>query len=273
MRSSLYIEAAAQVLKKYTLDIDVKPFRAPADFAAAFKGKIADAKKGMLKSAGSYYITGDAGGPDAWDPLRKEIGTPGELSRLIVVFAALTGTASGFTVLKPDWLPWVIVDPRVRKDPDPSDAYTAIHEFGHACRLVHCLNSWEPNATMTPDPDYLANLMLNSTGLGYLWGWQVDEIFDFLIGAMDLRLTTGGFVPEAHTFICGINRYRRRARLDCRRGTRNFRFGLISAVRLADWQGAKRKICARAPLEAASPALLTSNIASRRRHGKFRLGP
>jgi hypothetical protein len=180
MRSSAYIEGAAQVLKKYTLDIDVKPFRAPAEFAAAVKGKIVNPKKGLLKSVGSYYIDagGGGGGPAPGDPLRTEIGTPAEPNRLIVVFAALNGGASGFTVLKPDWLPWVIVDPRARNATDPSDAYTAMHEIGHACRLGHCLGSWEPVATMTPDPDYLANLMLTSGGLEYLWGWQVDEIFD-----------------------------------------------------------------------------------------------
>jgi hypothetical protein len=181
MRSSAHIESAAQVLRKYTLDIDVKPFRAPAEFAAAFKGKIADAKKGLLKSPGSYYTSFEGGGgPNSGDSLRNEIGTPVELNRLIVVFAALNGPASGLTVLKPDWLPWVIVDPRVRGDTkyDSSETYTAIHEIGHACRLGHCLDSWEPMATMTPDPDYLANLMLRSGGLGYLWGWQVDEIFD-----------------------------------------------------------------------------------------------
>jgi hypothetical protein len=61
MRSSVYIESAAQVLRKYTLDIDVKPFRAPAEFAPAFKGRTPDAKRGLLKCASSYYTDLEGG--------------------------------------------------------------------------------------------------------------------------------------------------------------------------------------------------------------------
>jgi hypothetical protein len=123
-------------------------------------------KQGVLNFRGGVSVPNE--GPVPIGPLqrlRKLIDPVKVDNRLVVVFVPIVdGGADGYTSLFPDWLPWVVVDPR-----STSNEGDMLHEIGHACRLAH--------------QDYgegvQANVMHSSTDTGNrLWGWQVDAIFD-----------------------------------------------------------------------------------------------
>ncbi len=59
--------------------------------------------------------------------------TPEE-NRLLVIFTHINSNQAGKTILKSEWLPFVLVDPT-------NDDMTLIHEMGHACRCAHAKGS------------------------------------------------------------------------------------------------------------------------------------
>lgn len=201
------LKAADAVLRKYTLSLDMQPVGpGPAWHAqvrgklnrefekavgpklsrlvkangrvADFLGEIADTlidetgatAQGLRSFSGAMSIPIEGEPPiDQLKALRSSLGTLAEESRLVIVFARNDGGPNGYTVLRPEWLPWVIADPRPVQDlPDTM----LIHEIGHACRLAHQQSNTASAA--------VRNIMypLDRLGLDQLWGWQADTIYD-----------------------------------------------------------------------------------------------
>jgi hypothetical protein len=202
-QSHRLIRRAASILKKYTLSLDVKPPGATSVGHAAIRAKV-EAKlksvvgpavigtlarvplvtsiaeafvdqavddatatlQGLIKFDRAISVPSQATPPiEQFKQLRRLIEPVMEENRLIVVFVPIVGGANGYTARFPDWLPWVLVDPR-----DPSDDTALLHEMGHACRLAH-------QQMNTPAAD-VHNVMSYGYGLDQLWGWQVDTIYD-----------------------------------------------------------------------------------------------
>ncbi|QEN86769.1 hypothetical protein FZC33_10715 [Labrys sp. KNU-23] len=201
------LKGADEILRKYTLALDMLPLQTePAALAPTkdkatrefdksvgkqvarqkkAKGEVAKkqteaaakaieeqgrAARGLLDFSGSVYVPMQGEAPiDGLTVLRKSLGTIPDETRLVVVFAHIDGGPNGYTVLRQEWLPWVIVDPQPIQD---NPKTLLLHEMGHACRLSHQQDS-AGSATAR-------NIMysLDFKGLTHLWGWQVDTIYD-----------------------------------------------------------------------------------------------
>ncbi len=206
------IRKADEILRKYTLSLDVKPplgtvtaaFRSnvqkklysklPAQVQPLFTTDWSPVKwigdavidtaidlandpqvaaAGMLKFDGAIPVPAEGSPPI--DPLRalhQLIEPVTEENRLIVVFVPFNGPPNGYTVLFPDWLPWVLVDPRAF-----DDTPVMLHEIGHACRLAHQQNEIPAQPTQEASAVY-RNLMSYLNQHDRLWGWQADTIYD-----------------------------------------------------------------------------------------------
>jgi hypothetical protein len=202
-QSHRLIRTAASILKKYTLSLDAKPQGATPAAHAAIHAKIGTKLKAtvgpgvigalahvpMVTSIAEAFVdqavddvsatvqglinfnqsitVPSQGRPsiDQFKALRKLIEPVTEPNRMIVVFVPISGGANGYAARFPDWLPWVLVDPR-----DMSDHTVLLHEMGHACRLAH-------QQANTPAAS-VRNVMAYGYGLNQLWGWQVDTIYD-----------------------------------------------------------------------------------------------
>jgi hypothetical protein len=109
---------------------------------------------------------------EQFKPLRQQIEPIAHENRLIVAFASMSGGPDGFVALYPDWLPWVLVDPR-----NFGDQMTLIHEIGHACRLAHQQENVPAQKTQADSMHY-RNIMSYYAWRNQLWGWQVEAIYN-----------------------------------------------------------------------------------------------
>jgi hypothetical protein len=147
--------------------------------------------QGLIKFDRAISVPSQATPPiEQFKQLRKLIEPVMEENRLIVVFVPIVGGANGYTARFPDWLPWVLVDPR-----DPSDDTALLHEMGHACRLAH-------QQMNTPAAD-VHNVMSYGYGLDQLWGWQVDTIYDsyWCQGRRPKDWWVNQILPAGHPFL------------------------------------------------------------------------
>jgi hypothetical protein len=109
---------------------------------------------------------------EAVKPIRKLIEPVVEENRLIVVFIPIEGGADGIAAIFPDWLPWILVDPK-----DYSGDTYLLHEIGHACRLAHQQFATPAPPTQEASSHY-RNVMSYIPPSDRFWGWQVDAIYD-----------------------------------------------------------------------------------------------
>ena len=131
------IDNAAAVLKKYTLSLD---------YGTLSPNLFGIVRQGMPRGSPAVLDYGfsiplpDTGRPsESVKAEMKKVHTlarnaGSDENRLIVVFMPLSGYGSGFCVLEPECLPWVLVDP---SRPLAPHSNTLVHEIGHACRLGH----------------------------------------------------------------------------------------------------------------------------------------
>jgi hypothetical protein len=196
--SLILIRRTGELLRKYTLSLDVSPPGAPDTVHTAARKNLANSvvgpaitRIGQLIPASARSVAGDIAGKIvnqvidvAWakeqgliqysgsinlpyqgspsiaelQTLRKLIEPVTEENRLVVVFVPTEGVGGGWTSRYAQWLPWVILDPKHLF----SDSLL-LHEIGHACRLAH----------------QQAGMMAESSGNeDELFDWQVDTIFD-----------------------------------------------------------------------------------------------
>lgn len=175
------IKNADAVLRKYSLSLDCVP--SPDIFSRPLRtGGLLGARVVVDCDGLTVPVWGHGGrwadgpkqeGKKLYDSLVWAEGNKLTENRLIVVFVPL-GHVTGYCVLEPEWLPWVLVDP---SNTDSSNLL--LHEIGHACRLGHRLDT--PKVTASTDMEEIRrsyrNVMSYEKFRDQLWNWQVDTIY------------------------------------------------------------------------------------------------
>jgi hypothetical protein len=189
------LKYTSMMLKKHTLGLDTgfpeirDPWRLDEYLTYPFKLLRSLPRGGLVNWDGAFYgdLAGKGGLPkDRVTDLRNALErdhprVTQEPDRLVVVFVPFSG-AEGYTVLEPEWLPWVLADP----GSSPKRLSTMVHEMGHACRLGHqddksmimVDDGYDAQGHAQKKAIYSRNIMSWNDFTNQFYPWQVNSIYE-----------------------------------------------------------------------------------------------